>query len=166
MLNITTHIAADGCVPRCLVPTTAWCQRQACCWRWPQLIYMERGLDAELADTVARQLMAQDPLSAHARDELGLSDKHTARPLQAAVASAVTFAIGAALPLLIAAMSSLNTLTLFVSAGSLITLALLGALAARAGGASSVRGALRVTLWGGLAMAATMGVGAIFGTTV
>lgn len=130
------------------------------------LIYVGRGLDHALATQVAQKLMAHDALSAHARDELGLSDLHTARPLQAAAASAFTFAIGAALPLLIATYSSSGNLAILVSTGSLVTLAILGALAARAGGAGMTKGALRVTFWGALAMAATMGVGALFGTVV
>lgn len=127
-------------------------------------IYVERGLKRELAAQVAAQLTAHDALSAHARDELGLSEIHAARPLQAAVASALTFAIGAAVPLLIATFSPWQLLTPLVSGGSLLTLVILGALAARAGGASLGKSMLRVTFWGALAMAATMSVGALFGT--
>lgn len=129
-------------------------------------IYVERGLERGLAAQVAAQLTAHDALSAHARDELGLSEIHTARPLQAALASAFTFAVGAALPLFIAAFSPRQLLTPLVSGGSLITLVLLGALAAQAGGASLGKSVLRVTFWGALAMAATMGVGLLFETVV
>jgi VIT1/CCC1 family predicted Fe2+/Mn2+ transporter len=127
-------------------------------------IYIKRGLDKELASEVATQLMNHDALGAHARDELGLSELHTARPLQAAVASAVTFAIGAMLPLLLAAVSPLAAFDFVVAGGSLLTLALLGALAARAGGAGLLKGCLRVTMWGAVAMAATMGIGSLIGT--
>lgn len=129
-------------------------------------IYVERGLDPALAETVARQLTARDSLAAHARDELGLSDIHAARPLQAAFASALTFALGAALPLAIAAFSPLAWLQLSVATSSIVTLMLLGGLAAQAGGAAVMRGAGRVGLWGVLAMAATAAVGALFGTVV
>jgi VIT1/CCC1 family predicted Fe2+/Mn2+ transporter len=129
-------------------------------------IYVERGLERGLAAQVATQLTAHDALSAHARDELGLSEIHTARPLQAALASALTFAIGAALPLLIAAFSPWQLLSPLVSSGSLLTLVILGALAARAGGANMGKSVLRVTFWGALAMAATMGVGSLFETVV
>ena len=129
-------------------------------------IYVRRGLEAELARNVAQQLMAHDPLGAHARDELGLSDKLTARPLQAALASAATFVVGAVLPILTILLAPRSSLVMFVSAVSLICLAALGALAAQAGGAPAWVGATRVTFWGALAMAATAGVGALFGTTV
>lgn len=129
-------------------------------------IYMQRGLEPELARTVALQLMAHDALGAHARDELGLSDKLAARPLQAAWASAATFSIGAALPLLAVMFAPLARLALVVSGASLVSLAVLGALAARSGGASAWAGARRVTVWGALAMAATAAIGALFGTTV
>ncbi len=127
-------------------------------------IYMGRGLDPELAVQVAAQLMAHDALAAHARDELGLTEIHTARPIQAALASAVTFAGGAALPLIITLASPEQLIVPVVAAGSLVCLALLGALAARTGGANITVGATRVTLWGALAMAATAVVGALFGT--
>lgn len=127
-------------------------------------IYVDRGLDPSLARQVADQLMAHDALEAHARDELGLSEVHTARPLQAGLASALTFASGAALPLLIALFSPWASLVAPVSAGSLLFLALLGALAARAGGASVTVGAGRVTFWGAVAMGVTAAVGAVFGT--
>ena len=127
-------------------------------------IYVKRGLEPSLAQQVAVQLMAHDALSAHARDELGLSEVHTARPIQAAVASAITFAVGAALPLMLTWFSPFDFVVPAVALGSLVFLALLGGLAARAGGASMVNGAGRVTLWGALAMAATAAIGRIFGT--
>ena len=129
-------------------------------------IYVRRGLDPALAQTVAQQLMAQDAVGAHARDELGLSDTLGARPLQAAFASAGTFAIGAALPLITAALVSRASLVFAVSGASLLCLGGLGALAARAGGAPAWIGAARVAFWGAVAMLATAGVGALFGTTV
>jgi VIT1/CCC1 family predicted Fe2+/Mn2+ transporter len=129
-------------------------------------IYVQRGLSPALARTVALELMAHDALGAHARDELGLSDLSTARPLQAALASAATFAVGAALPLLTTAAVPGPNLGLVVSGVSLLFLAGLGALAARVGGASAWRGAARVAFWGALAMGVTAGVGALFGTTV
>jgi VIT1/CCC1 family predicted Fe2+/Mn2+ transporter len=128
-------------------------------------IYVRRGLEPALADTVAQQLMAHDALSAHARDELGLSDKLAARPLQAALSSAATFSVGAALPILTFMLSSQARAVPVVSGASLICLAGLGALAARTGGASAWIGAARVAFLGALAMAATAGVGALFGTT-
>ena len=128
-------------------------------------IYEKRGLDAPLAMRVAEQLMAKDALGAHARDELGISEIQRARPVQAAVASAATFAVGAALPLLTAVLAPGRVLPV-VSGTSLLFLALLGAVAAVAGGASPIKGAARVTFWGALAMALTAGVGALFGTTV
>jgi VIT1/CCC1 family predicted Fe2+/Mn2+ transporter len=127
-------------------------------------IYVGRGLDAELAKKVADQLMAHDALGAHARDELGISDRQKARPIQAALASACSFSVGAALPLSVAAVAPAGALLATVSVTSLIFLALLGALAARAGGASVSVGAMRVTFWGALAMAVTSGIGALFGT--
>ena len=129
-------------------------------------IYVSRGLAPELAAQVARQLMAHDALGAHARDELGISDAFSAQPLQAAGASAASFAVGAALPLAVTALVPAQGLMVGVSASSLLFLALLGALAARAGGASLVSGAWRVTFWGALAMAVTAGVGALFGAVV
>jgi VIT1/CCC1 family predicted Fe2+/Mn2+ transporter len=129
-------------------------------------IYMDRGLDRELARRVAEQLTAHGALSAHARDELGISDVHTARPVQAALASAATFAVGAALPLVAAAVVPLANVILSVAATSLLFLAMLGGLAAKAGGASVARGALRVTFWGTFAMAVTALVGKAFGTLV
>jgi VIT1/CCC1 family predicted Fe2+/Mn2+ transporter len=126
-------------------------------------IYGRRGLEPELAGKVALQLMAHDALGAHARDELGLSQELAARPLQAALASAATFAIGAALPIVVILASPQARLVSAVSTASLGLLAALGALAARAGGASALIGASRVALWGALAMAATAAVGAMFG---
>lgn len=129
-------------------------------------IYERRGLDAALARTVARQLTSHDALAAHARDELGLVDAFAARPFQAALASASTFAVGAALPIAAIFMASPSSLVAIVAGASLACLAGLGALAARAGGARAWVGAARVTFWGALAMAATAAVGALFGTTV
>ena len=126
-------------------------------------IYVKRGLTEELASTVATQLMQHDALGAHAREELGISDTLAARPVQAAFASAGTFAIGAVLPLLIVALFPVSALLWAVSGSSLLFLALLGSLAAVAGGAPVIAGALRVTFWGALAMALTTGVGALFG---
>lgn len=129
-------------------------------------IYVGRGLDQHLAKQVATQLMAHDALGAHARDELGISETMSARPVQAALASAASFAVGAALPLLVAVVASGAGLAWWISGTSLVFLALLGAVAARAGGASPLIGAWRVTFWGALAMLITAGVGAMFGTTV
>jgi len=126
-------------------------------------IYVGRGLDSDLASRVATQLMAHDALGAHARDELGISHISTARPVQAALASAATFAAGAFLPLLPVLLFPVNMLLWAVSVGSLLLLALLGSMAARAGGASVPVAAARVTFWGALAMALTAGVGALFG---
>jgi len=128
-------------------------------------IYVGRGLEPGLARQVADQLMAHDALGAHARDELGLTEIHAARPLQAAFASALTFAVGAAMPLLLAVFAPQPALIPAVAVGSLAFLALLGALAARTGGANVALGAGRVTLWGALAMAATAAVGAVFGVS-
>lgn len=127
-------------------------------------IYMARGLDAALAQQVAAQLMEHDALDAHARDELGIYDVFAARPLLAALASAGSFAAGAAMPLLVAAFAPDARLIPLVSSSSLIFLALLGGLAAYAGGASVMRGIVRVTFWGMLAMALTAGIGALSGT--
>lgn len=129
-------------------------------------IYVGRGLEPSLARQVANQLMAHDALGAHARDELGLTQTHSARPIQAALASAATFAVGAALPLLMAWLCPPAFLIPLVAGASLLFLALLGGLAARAGGASVALGAGRVLLWGAVAMAATAGVGALFGAVV
>jgi len=129
-------------------------------------IYVSRGLDLPLARQVADQLMAHDALGAHARDELGISVIHRARPVQAALASAATFAVGAGLPLLIALLVPARMLEAFVVGTSLASLASLGALAAHAGGARRAVGAMRVTFWGAFAMALTYGVGALFGAVV
>ena len=127
-------------------------------------IYVGRGVEPALARQVAEQLMAHDALGAHARDELGISETMSARPIQAALTSAASFAAGAALPLLVVAMVTAPALIPAVSATSLAFLALLGGLAARVGGARVAVGAMRVTFWGALAMALTAGVGALFGT--
>ena len=129
-------------------------------------IYVERGLDPSLAKQVAEQLMAHDALAAHARDELGISESLTARPVQAALASAVTFAVGASMPLLTVLVTPETRLISVVSVISLIFLACLGVLAARAGGAPMMKSAIRVTFWGALAMGLTAAVGALFGTIV
>ncbi|HEY0179793.1 MAG TPA: VIT1/CCC1 transporter family protein [Dokdonella sp.] len=126
-------------------------------------IYVRRGLDAELARRVAEQLSAHDALAAHARDELGIVRERRARPLQAAGASAVAFASGAALPLAVAALAPAGASIAAVAASALICLPALGAAAAQAGGASPLRGALRVTTWSALAMLATAAVGTLFG---
>jgi len=128
-------------------------------------IYVGRGLDAKLASEVAQQLMAHDALGAHARDELGITETGLARPLQAAFASAVSFSIGAALPLVVATVSPYHYLGPVVAATSLVFLAILGWLSARAGGAHIVRSTIRVVFWGTLAMVVTAGVGAIFGAS-
>ena len=127
-------------------------------------IYVARGLKPALAKQVAEQLMAQDALGAHARDELGCSAALTARPIQAALTSAASFAVGAALPLLVTAIAPQPALIPLVAGTSLVFLAFLGGLAAHAGGAGLRVGAIRVTFWGALAMAVTAGVGALFGT--
>jgi VIT1/CCC1 family predicted Fe2+/Mn2+ transporter len=129
-------------------------------------IYVARGVRPQLAKQVADDLMAHDALGAHARDELGISDLQRARPVQAAFASATTFAVGAALPLIVGRLAPVSVLAASVIATSLVCLAALGALAAGAGGASPWIGAGRVTVWGALAMALTYAVGALFGTSV
>ena len=129
-------------------------------------IYMERGLDASLAKEVATQLTAKDALGAHARDELGVTDAVSAKPVQAALTSAASFAIGAAVPLVVSWLSPEHALVYAVSAISLVCLAILGGIAARVGGAPVLPGAGRVMFWGALAMAVTTGVGALFGTRV
>ncbi len=128
-------------------------------------IYRARGLDRSLAQQVAEQLMAHDALGAHARDELGLSELHAARPLQAAGASAASFAAGAGLPLVTTYLAPTPNMAWIVGGTSLLCLAGLGALAARAGGARVLVGAVRVTFWGALAMALTAGVGTLFGAS-
>lgn len=129
-------------------------------------IYVRRGLAAELARTVAQQLTASGALAAHARDELGLTEELAARPLQAALASAATFAVGAGVPVLAIVVLPATALVPGVSLVSLLCLVVLGALAGRIGGASMMVGAARVTIWGVLAMAATAAVGTLFGATV
>jgi VIT1/CCC1 family predicted Fe2+/Mn2+ transporter len=126
-------------------------------------IYVARGLSPSLANQVADQLMAHDALGAHARDELGFSETVRARPIQAALASAGSFAVGAAVPLLVTSVAPAGHLIALVAGTSLVCLAILGALAAQAGGAPVTMGALRVTFWGALAMGVTAGVGRIFG---
>jgi VIT1/CCC1 family predicted Fe2+/Mn2+ transporter len=126
-------------------------------------IYVARGLERTLAQQVAQQLMAHDALSAHARDELGISEAMAAKPVQASLASAVTFTVGAALPLFTVFMVPLHWVTPIVSAASLVFLATLGALAAYAGGASVLKGALRVIVWGALALGVSALVGSLFG---
>lgn len=129
-------------------------------------IYMERGLEAALAREVSAQLMAHDALAAHARDELGLSEIHRARPLQAALASAASFAAGAAMPVILAALVPVAGITALVAGSSLALLALLGGLAAGAGGAGKLVGAVRICFWGALAMGLTAATGALLGTNV
>ena len=126
-------------------------------------IYVKRGLDADLASSVATQLMQHDALGAHARDELGISDTLSARPVQAAFASAGTFGVGAVLPLLVVILFPVSAIMWAVSGSSILFLALLGSLAGKVGGAPVIKAALRVTFWGALAMALTAGVGALFG---
>lgn len=125
-------------------------------------IYVGRGVAPDLATEVARQMMAHDALGAHARDELGISEITTARPIQAALTSAITFSAGAALPLVVAAVAPLDTLAVWVAVSALLGLAVLGALGARVGGAPIGRSVLRVVFWGALAMAITAGVGRLF----
>jgi VIT1/CCC1 family predicted Fe2+/Mn2+ transporter len=129
-------------------------------------IYVERGVEPDLAAKVADQLMAKDALQAHARDELGISESTTAKPVQAALTSAATFAAGAVLPLLTVLISPSNRIVPIVAGASLVFLAGLGAIGAKAGGADVLRAILRVTFWGALAMALTAGVGALFGAAV
>jgi vacuolar iron transporter family protein len=129
-------------------------------------IYVKRGVDKTLARKVAGQLMAKDALGAHARDELGISDITTARPVQAALTSAASFSVGAAMPLLMVIVSPASALVVIVPAASLAFLAILGAIGARAGGANILRATARVTFWGALAMALTAGIGKLFGTVV
>jgi VIT1/CCC1 family predicted Fe2+/Mn2+ transporter len=129
-------------------------------------IYVDRGLDPSLAKQVADQLMAHDALGAHARDELGISETLRARPIQAALASASSFAVGSVMPLLVTAIAPASSLIVLVPGTSLVFLGVLGALAAGAGGAGVRVGAIRVMFWGALAMGLTAGVGALFGTIV
>ncbi|MEQ1522823.1 MAG: VIT family protein, partial [Aestuariivirga sp.] len=129
-------------------------------------IYVKRGLEPKLARKVADQLMAKDALGAHARDELGISEVTAARPVQAALTSAATFAVGAAMPLLMVIVAPPSAIVPVVSLASLAFLALLGAVGARAGGAGVIKATLRVTFWGAIAMALTAGIGALVGTAV
>jgi vacuolar iron transporter family protein len=129
-------------------------------------IYVKRGVEPSLAQQVAKQLMANDALAVHAREELGISELTTARPITAAIASAASFAVGAAVPVLVALFSPEGRVTLFVSASSLVCLAALGAVGARAGGADVWRATTRVTFWGALAMALTAAIGHLSGTAV
>jgi VIT1/CCC1 family predicted Fe2+/Mn2+ transporter len=129
-------------------------------------IYIGRGLESNLARDVAQQLMAKDAVGAHVRDELGISEITTARPIQAAVASAASFSVGAAAPLILVLVSPPNLLLWVVSIGSLIFLAFLGAIGAKAGGAEILKPTIRVTFWGALAMAATAIIGALVGKAV
>ncbi len=129
-------------------------------------IYVDRGLEAGLAHEVARQLMEKDALGAHARDELGISEATTARPVQAAMASAATFSVGAAAPLILVLLAPASALLAVVGVGSLLFLAVLGMIGAKAGGAGLLRPTLRVTFWGALAMGITTGMGALIGSAV
>ena len=129
-------------------------------------LYVARGLTADLADQVAVQLTARDPLAAHARDELGISAITTARPIQAAVASAMAFSLGAAVPLLVAWIAPSAMTVTMVTAAAIVSLAILGGVGARVGGAAMLKPILRVTLWGGLAMAITAGIGRLFGAAL
>lgn len=129
-------------------------------------IYQRRGVEIGLARQVADQLMAKDALGAHARDELGISDFSTARPIQAALTSAATFSVGAAMPLLLVLLATPASLPILVSLGSLAFLALLGGIGARVGGANITRATIRVTFWGAFAMALTAGIGALVGKAV
>ena len=129
-------------------------------------IYVSRGLDPLLAEQVAEQLMNHDALGAHARDELGITEMSTTRPIQAALTSAATFAVGAVLPLLIVMFAPVTDLIVFVTSASLVFLALLGMLASYTGGSGIIKGTFRVTFWGALAMGLTAAVGSVFGTVV
>jgi VIT1/CCC1 family predicted Fe2+/Mn2+ transporter len=129
-------------------------------------IYVGRGLDRDLAERVAIQLTDRDALGAHARDELGISETVAARPIQAALVSALTFALGAMVPLIVVFLSPESQIVTIVAASTILGLAMLGGLGASAGGAGVMRGAARVTFWGALAMAATAAVGSIFGVAV
>jgi VIT1/CCC1 family predicted Fe2+/Mn2+ transporter len=129
-------------------------------------IYVKRGLDEALARQVAERLMASDALGAHARDELGISPEMAARPVQAAMASAASFALGALPPVLIAVLAPSGFVPQIVGVGSIVFLAVLGAVGAKTGGANVLKGAIRVTFWGAVAMAVTAAIGALFGTHV
>lgn len=128
-------------------------------------IYVKRGVEKALAVQVATQLSARDALGAHAQDELGISEITAARPVQAALTSAVSFAVGAALPVATAVLTPASLVITTVSVGSLLFLALLGAVGARTGGSNMLKGAIRVTFWGAMAMAVTAGIGAVFGAS-
>jgi VIT1/CCC1 family predicted Fe2+/Mn2+ transporter len=129
-------------------------------------IYVGRGLEPDLARQVAVQLMAHDALGAHARDELGISEATMANPIQAALASAASFAVGGAMPVLVSLLAPHGVLIVAVALSALVFLAILGALAAKAGGANILKSAVRVTFWGAVAMGVTAGIGALFGTVV
>lgn len=129
-------------------------------------IYVARGVEPKLALQVADQMMAKDALGAHARDELGISEATTARPIQAALASAAAFSVGAAMPLAMVVIAPSTRLVAIVSVGSLLFLAVLGAVGAKAGGANALKASVRVTFWGALAMALTAVIGALFGTAI
>lgn len=129
-------------------------------------IYVARGLDRTLARQVAEQLMQRDALGAHLRDELGITETAAARPIQAAIVSALTFSAGAAMPLVVAMVAPASQIMPFIVIATLVSLALLGGLGAAAGGAGRMKGAVRVMFWGALAMAATAAVGALFGVAV
>lgn len=129
-------------------------------------LYVKRGVDIDLARRVAEQLMQKDALEAHAREELGISEITTARPIMAALTSALTFAVGAMMPLAMVWLAPANQLVWLVSAASLLFLALLGAIGAKAGGADALKATIRVTFWGAFAMALTAGIGALVGTAV
>jgi len=129
-------------------------------------VYVKRGVDEALARQVAQQLMAKDALGAHARDELGISEITTARPVQAALTSAASFSAGAAMPLLMVVLAPANALISLVTAASLVFLAFLGAIGARTGGARILRATVRVTFWGAIAMGLTAAIGRLFGTVV
>ena len=129
-------------------------------------IYIGRGVEPALAEQVARQMTAKDAFGAHSRDELGLAEHVAAKPIQAAITSAVTFTLGAAMPMIFFVVAPANHVSLFVSGGSLLSLAGLGALGAAIGGAGIVKPTLRVTFWGAVAMAATAGIGALVGRAV
>jgi VIT1/CCC1 family predicted Fe2+/Mn2+ transporter len=139
---------------------------------WPEeveeltQIYIERGLDRPLAAQVAEALMRKDAIATHAREELGITEMSQSQPVQAALTSALTFSVGAAMPLLVAWLSPLSWVVVSVSIGTLVALAALGAVGARAGGAGMLRGALRVAFWGALALAVTAAIGWLFGTVV
>jgi VIT1/CCC1 family predicted Fe2+/Mn2+ transporter len=129
-------------------------------------IYVTRGLDEPLARKVAEQLMTRDALAAHTRDELGISDANSARPVQAALTSAASFAVGAAVPFVTALVTPRGQVAVYIAIVSLISLAVLGAIGAKAGGATMAKAAIRVTFWGAFAMAVTAGIGMLVGTRV